>query len=251
MDVTTWNVAPLPPLGDFIYETFNGTLYTAGDGGAGGVANSSFTITGVGGDALTSFLQGLQLHLNAPPGSYVGQVGLTFTLNDTTANASNNWTEFFLACFASGTRIATPSGAVAVETLRVGGRVMTASGVAQSVRWVGHRRYTAAQVAANRQLRPVLIRRDALGTGLPHRDLLVSALHGMLIDGALVPAVALVNGVSVLRRDDLVPVSYVHIELTGHGDRHRRDHRPPGDRRRRPADAGGGRAGRLTVSSEI
>jgi hypothetical protein len=51
---------------------------------------------------------------------------------------------------------------------------------------------------------------------MPHRDLIVSPIHGLFIDDVFVPAAALINGVSVLRSDALEPVSYVHIELDAH-----------------------------------
>ena len=41
-------------------------------------------------------------------------------------------------CFASGTLIGTPSGGVAVEDLRAGDIVVTASGAVRRVKWIGH-----------------------------------------------------------------------------------------------------------------
>jgi hypothetical protein len=62
----------------------------------------------------------------------------------------------------------------------------------------------------------VLLRADALGAGLPRRDLLVSPMHSLYLDDAFVPASALVNGVSILRRESEGPVDYIHIELHDH-----------------------------------
>ncbi len=66
---------------------------------------------------------------------------------------------------------------------------------------------------------PVRIRADELGLGLPHSDLTVSVDHGMIIDGLVVNASALVNGTTV----DFVPLSepgetstYYHIETDAH-----------------------------------
>jgi len=86
-----------------------------------------------------------------------------------------------VVCFAAGTLITTESGAVAVQALRVGDKVMTVDRGLQVVRWVGCRRIPAADVAANPALVPVTIRAGALGRGLPKRDLHVSQQHRMLV----------------------------------------------------------------------
>ena len=119
-------------------------------------------------------------------------------------------------CFLHGTLIGTGRGDVAVETLAIGDTVRTADGGLAQVKWLGRRSYGARFVAANPALQPVRIRAGALGAGLPRRDLLVSPKHAMLIDGCLVPAELLVNGVSIVRERRAVAVAYVHIELEGH-----------------------------------
>jgi hypothetical protein len=119
---------------------------------------------------------------------------------------------FAYACFAGGTRITVPAGEVAVEALRIGDLVMTGEGTAKPVKWVGRRGYTAGEVAANPYLQPVLVRRDAIAPGMPHRDLMLSPNHALFIDGVFVPAGTLVNGVSILRCGDLAAVAYYHIE---------------------------------------
>jgi hypothetical protein len=91
--------------------------------------------------------------------------------------------------------------------------VVTASGATKPVKWIGRRSYSA--VASAPQLRPVLIRKDALGGGLPRRDLMVSPMHSLYLDDSFVPASALVNGVSILR-PECDAVEYVHIELHDH-----------------------------------
>jgi hypothetical protein len=120
------------------------------------------------------------------------------------------------ACYAAGTRIAVPGGERAVERLAIGDLVVTAAGETKAVKWLGRRAYTASQAAANPHIRPILIRQDAIAPGLPRRDLLVSPMHGLLVDGLLVPAVALVNGASIHRPDRPAPIAYVHVELDAH-----------------------------------
>ena len=46
-------------------------------------------------------------------------------------------------------------------------------------------------------MQPVRICAGALGGGLPHTDLVVTADHGMVIDGLVINAAALVNGSSI------------------------------------------------------
>ena len=120
-----------------------------------------------------------------------------------------------VACFRHGTRIATPTGGRLVEALRIGDVVETATGPC-AIRWLGHRGYLSSLVARQRQLRPVRIRAGALGRNLPHRDLDLSPLHALLIDGVLVPAATLVDHETIVRAP-LADTAYVHIELAKPG----------------------------------
>jgi hypothetical protein len=123
---------------------------------------------------------------------------------------------YTVACFMEGTLIRTPAGERPVEALRRGDMVVTADGTAKAVKWIGHRSYEAEFGAAEAFVRPVVFKAGSLGGGLPVRDLKVSPQHGMLVDGVMVPAAALVNGVSILRDANPGDVTYFHIELDGH-----------------------------------
>ena len=124
--------------------------------------------------------------------------------------------DYTIACYLQGTMIGTPAGERSVESLQAGDHVTTLDGSAKKVKWIGHRTYEAEFGAAEAFVRPVLIRAGALGRNLPTRDLKVSPQHGMMIDGVMVPAAALVNGVSIVRDTAKADVTYFHIEMDGH-----------------------------------
>ena len=120
------------------------------------------------------------------------------------------------ACYCRGTLIATPHGEVPVEALAIGDRLLTWSGAVRRLRWIGRRSYGGRFVAGNRTLAPVMIRAGALDDNVPARDLFVSPHHAMYLDGILVPASALVNGVSILQDVTMAAVDYLHLELDTH-----------------------------------
>ncbi len=121
-----------------------------------------------------------------------------------------------VACYCTGTLIATPAGEVPVETLGIGDTVLTADGRAVPVRWIGRRSYAGRFLAGRRHLLPIRIAAGALGEGLPRRDLLISPKHAMLLDGMLVPAEVLVNGQGITQVTAMDRVDYVHVELDQH-----------------------------------
>jgi len=120
------------------------------------------------------------------------------------------------ACFMTGTMIATPSGEVAVETLKAGDVVTLTDGRIAPVSWLG--RQTVSTVSADPlRVSPIRIKANALADGIPSRDLLLSPDHALLVDGILAQAGALVNGVSIVRETE-VPESftYYHVEVADH-----------------------------------
>ncbi|MEO3475644.1 Hint domain-containing protein [Roseomonas sp. CAU 1739] len=122
-------------------------------------------------------------------------------------------------CFAEGTQILTPSGEVPVETLRAGDLVITplASQRVQPLLWVGHRHMDCATARDRRAVVPVLLRAGALGPGVPVRDMRVSPEHAFLLDGRLVPARLLVDGIEIVQETWRPSVTYWHLELQSHG----------------------------------
>lgn len=136
------------------------------------------------------------------------------------ANNGANTTDvgaFELQCFAAGTRIATPDGEATVDSLRIGDMVTTADRRQVPVIWAG-RQSVITRLATARQ-EPVRIRAGALGNGLPHADLTITADHGMILDGLVINASALVNGTTIdyVSLDELPDrVTYFHIETPRH-----------------------------------
>ena len=120
-----------------------------------------------------------------------------------------------MPCFAAGTRIATASGPVAVETLAVGDAVVTRLGGGGRIVWVGARAVDCARHPKPETVWPVRIAAGAFGEAVPERDLFVSPDHAIYLEGVLVPAKLLVNGTSIVqvKRDW---VTYHHVELPEH-----------------------------------
>ncbi|MCJ8354865.1 Hint domain-containing protein [Novacetimonas hansenii] len=153
------------------------------------------------------------------------------TSNDvpSTITATSNGNSFTPAtsvpstpCFTEGTLLLTPRGEVAVEDLRAGDEVVTASGAHRRVRWLGHRRILCTGMPASRRhiAQPVRISAHAIAPNVPTRDVAVSPGHAIamtLRDGTdvFVPASTLLNGISITQ-DDRVEVRYWHVELDSH-----------------------------------
>ena len=93
---------------------------------------------------------------------------------------------------------------------------MTASSVFRSIKWIGWRSYAGRFLAANPQVQPIRFQVGSLGDGLPGRGLLVSPEHAMFLNGVLVPARCLVNGMTIFQERNLEQVRYFHVELESH-----------------------------------
>lgn len=117
-------------------------------------------------------------------------------------------------CFCRGTLILTEQGERRVEELQVGDRVRTLTGNCRPIVWIGYGRSLVTR--ANRQARPIVVRRDALGDGVPRRDLYLTHGHALFLDGVLIPVEHLVNHRSIRWADEVRAVEYYHIEFAGH-----------------------------------
>jgi hypothetical protein len=83
----------------------------------------------------------------------------------TGAGPTSSALPLYIACFAAGTRIATPKGAVAVERLRVRQVLVAGSGGQQRISWIGHRRVDCRRHPDPDSVMPVRIAAHAFGVG--------------------------------------------------------------------------------------
>lgn len=130
-------------------------------------------------------------------------------------------------CFARGATINTPHGEIPVEDLGTGDEVVTRDGTIALIQWVGKRRLTGFELAIHPHLRPIRIRKNALGPNRPERDLIVSPQHRVLVDDwrasyffgedeVLVPARSLLNDHDVVIDQLQTGVDYYHVLLKNH-----------------------------------
>lgn len=125
-------------------------------------------------------------------------------------------------CFGAGTRIATPSGWQAVETLRPGDCVTGRDGSPKRLLWVGIRTVEAPVKDA-----PIEFAPGALGRDRPLNALLLSPHHRVMVhslivkrmfgrEDVLVPAKYLVGLPGVVQRHNIERIEYVHILTDQH-----------------------------------
>lgn len=134
--------------------------------------------------------------------------------------------ENVIPCFTPGTMIATPRGERPIEELQVGDKVITRDNGIQEIRWKGATTLDPMGLAHRPHLRPILIRRGALGDGLPERDTLVSPNHRVLVANdrtvlyfedreVLVAAKHLVNNRGIELKDTM-GTTYIHFMFDRH-----------------------------------
>jgi len=131
-----------------------------------------------------------------------------------------------LICFSVGTDIETPNGNRKVEDLRVGDVITTLSGP-KTLRWIGVRPICARELREKPHFRPVIIKKDALGTGRPSADLSVSPNHRVLLSGwqmelsfateaMLCASKHLVNNTTIKTDSGATSAEYYHLMFDEH-----------------------------------
>lgn len=130
-------------------------------------------------------------------------------------------------CFVAGTLIETDLGPRRVEDLAVGDRVCASDGQTLPIVWIGRRELSLETLQHQPKFRPVRIRRNALGVGLPDRDLFVSPQHRIVVEGwraemlfgesmVFTAAIHLVNDSTIRQVLPDEPVVYYHIACERH-----------------------------------
>ena len=120
------------------------------------------------------------------------------------------------ACYCPDTLILTSRGEKPIERLAIGDRLVTKSGARRRIRWIGRRSYAGRFAAGQRHILPICIKANALEDKVPRRDLWISPQHAMYLEGVLIEAKDLVNGVSIVQAEQVEKVEYFHIELEAH-----------------------------------
>ena len=122
------------------------------------------------------------------------------------------------SCFLSGTRIKTPDGEVNIEVLRIGDNVLTASDEAKPIKFIGRRKVSRERAGPWNGNGPVKISPFAIDGKAPYSDLYVSPAHAIYLDGILIRASDLVNGVIIVAdaKPEALSLTYFHIGLDTH-----------------------------------
>jgi hypothetical protein len=155
--------------------------------------------------------------LDLPPDS-AAVTDMTLSVSDGIAGSPTTDTTTsvdIVPCFAAGTRIATPRGAIPVERLREGDTVLTISGKPQPIQWIGRRTLDCNRHIAPERVKPIRIAPHAFGENRPCRALLLSPDHSVFVEDVLIPVKHLVNGTTVTQTD-AATVTYYHVELPRH-----------------------------------
>lgn len=114
--------------------------------------------------------------------------------------------------FATGTRILTARGEIAVEFLRAGDAVETVSGDFRPLVFLGRRRIDRARHPEPRHVDPVRVRAGAFADGLPSRDLRLAPEHAVYVDDVLIPIRCLIDGMTIVQ-EAVDEVVYWQVEL--------------------------------------
>lgn len=209
--------------------TLGGTTYTIG---GAGLLPSNIQDNDGGGGTLSEEL--LFMNLTGFGWVFVPMPGSVFTPGDAiqswttgTWSDTNGVPHADVMCFTNGTLMIAEHGDICIEDLMPNDLVLTKDHGLQPILWIATTPIETSRLICDIEIRPILIRKDALGPNSPNRDTRVSPQHRVLFEGwhaelyfgepeILVPAKALVDIGLAERDDSLKPISYVHILLQEH-----------------------------------
>ena len=192
-------------------SSFTAQLFQNGD--AIDLPGAGYSLDHVGNTITLSYDRGIVGTLTLTGQDYSNA---TFTV---TAGSGQTILTTDAPCFCAGTMILTDRGERAVEALEVGDLVVTRQNGVETlmpVRWLGRRRVAVAGHPDPERVDPIRIARDAIAPGMPARDLFVSPDHALHLDGMLIQARQLVNGMTLTHDTGRATVTYHHVELDRH-----------------------------------
>ena len=191
---------PLPPntfeMGDNFFND-GGDIITLSDGTNSATASYG---SASGGDDFGSDIDGLSIQRD-PDG------GMTFANDQPPTPGATN------TCFLSDTRILIETGYKKIQNLKIGEKVMTVEGKLAPIKWISIQTINVDQPINPLRRDPVCFKKGSLAHNLPKRDLYTSPDHAMFVDGLLINAGALVNGVNIISTVPTDEFNYYHIEL--------------------------------------
>jgi Hint domain len=214
---------------NFMDATFNQSTITAtvSEAGHNGIETIAFsTSNGIGSQAFNmTFTDSYAAGTGSGGTTYAEFLGGTSSGPETITITSSSETGYFgtsssassstIICYAKGTRISTGSSSTVVEKLQQGDLVLTLSGELEPVKWVGHRTVDCKRHPDSNEANPVRILKDAFAENQPSRDLFLSPLHSVYVNGIFVPAIDLVNDLTIFQ-EERSKITYYHIELANH-----------------------------------
>jgi hypothetical protein len=117
---------------------------------------------------------------------------------------------------ATGVYVATSEGERAIEELRVGDEILTRDHGLQPLRWIGQASLGWATLRRRPHLRPVVIRKGALGQGLPEADLTLPPHHRLVTSQGgheMLLSARTLAGASGVYEADALGVTYTHLQF--------------------------------------
>lgn len=136
------------------------------------------------------------------------------------ATSSSGFNPGAPVCYLRDTHIGTPSGHSLVQDIRPGDEILSLENgkiVTTQVVWVGKATYVADPLLPDDLSGyPVRIRADAVGPGVPNKDMLITSEHSLFFDGKFIPVRMLVNSGSISYDKSFHSYDYYHIETASH-----------------------------------